>query len=408
MEYIVSNKLFKKPSEFIIAMFIEVKICYCSIAVFMICLLKGFFWGRKFMKIKTISEDDIKILPKTKQIIIFGAGDFGIKVILPLLKAYGHKISAIWDNDKNKQGNIVDDIKIISYEDLKQYKDFILVVGSNYIYQEMERIDALNCSEIIQIALAEDIINVDEEHIQNAIKAVTKMKELFNDEKSIESIDCFLDYLKNRDVSVFHKISTNEKHYLVKEVLDTLLPSDVLVDLGAFIGEFPIDLAKSSIPFKKCYCFEISEKNCKRLYSNIGPLGLKDKVECIQKAASDNCGELYINDDGANTKICKEKTGHKVETITLDKFFKETKISYIKTDIEGAEMEALKGATKVLKRDRPILAISIYHSLSDYQNIPVFLNNILENYKFFIRNHSIYCAEIVLYAIPNERFNKQI
>lgn len=357
------------------------------------------------MKIKTISEDDIKKLPKTKQIIIFGAGDLGLKVVLPLIKGSGHKIAAIWDNDKNKQGNIVDDIKIISYEELKQYKDFIIVVGSNYIYQEMERVDALNCSEIIQIALTEDILNVADEYIQKTIKAVTDMKKLFKDEKSIESIDSFLDYLKNRDVSVFHKVSTNEKHYLVKEVIDTLRPSDVLVDLGAFIGEFPIDLAKSAIPFKKCYCFEISKKNCKRLILNIGQFGLNGKVECIEKAVSDHCGEIYINDNGANTKICQEKTDNKVETITLDKFFKETRINYIKTDIEGAEMEALKGATDVLKRDRPILAISIYHSLSDYQNIPIFLNNLLENYKFFIRNHSIYCAEIVLYAIPNERFN---
>ncbi len=358
------------------------------------------------MQIKVIEEAEIKLQSNSKQVVIFGAGDLGTKIILPILKNYDCDIVSIWDNDKNKQGKVVEGIKIISYEDLTQVKDFILVVGSNYIYQEMERIESLDCKGILQIKLEENILSSSEDYISKSIDNITKMKKFFNDEQSLSSIDCFLDFLKNKDVKVFQKVATNQNHYLVEEVLAALKPTDVFVDLGAFIGEFPLDLLNFKIPFEKCYCFEISKSNFAKLSSKVQEYQLENKVECVEKSVSNELGVSYFTEDGANSKISDDKTGYKVITTTLDKFFENKKIDYIKSDIEGAEMNALKGAEHILKTNRPILAISIYHSLSDYQNIPIFLNNLLKNYTFLIRHHSVYCAEIVLYCIPNERLNK--
>lgn len=68
-------------------------------------------------------------------------------------------------------------------------------------------------------------------------------------------------------------------------------------------------------------------------------------------------------------------------------------------DIEGAEMEALKGAENILKRDKPKLAICLYHKREDMWEIPYLIKSIKPEYKFFIRHYSNYEGETVLYAI---------
>lgn len=54
----------------------------------------------------------------------------------------------------------------------------------------------------------------------------------------------------------------------------------------------------------------------------------------------------------------------------------------------------------MIKRERPILAISIYHSVRDYWEIPKFLMRELENYEYYVRHHALIGTETVLYAIP--------
>ena len=71
-------------------------------------------------------------------------------------------------------------------------------------------------------------------------------------------------------------------------------------------------------------------------------------------------------------------------------------------DIEGSELKALKGGEKTILSDRPQMAISIYHSMNDFVSIPLYLNNILENYTFHIGHYSYNHCETVLYAIPDE------
>ena len=92
----------------------------------------------------------------------------------------------------------------------------------------------------------------------------------------------------------------------------------------------------------------------------------------------------------------------KVESITIDDFVAKNsinKIDFIKMDIEGSELPSLKGAINVLKKYKPKLAISIYHSLDDFVDIPLFLNSLNLGYKFYIKHGTIHHEETVLLAI---------
>lgn len=68
-------------------------------------------------------------------------------------------------------------------------------------------------------------------------------------------------------------------------------------------------------------------------------------------------------------------------------------------DIEGAELQGLKGAKNIIVKNRPKLAICIYHKPEDILEIPLYLQSIVPDYKFYIRYYSNHDIETVLYAV---------
>ena len=67
-------------------------------------------------------------------------------------------------------------------------------------------------------------------------------------------------------------------------------------------------------------------------------------------------------------------------------------------DIEGAELETIKGAETIIKTLKPKLAICIYHRPMDFYLIPLMLKQMVPEYKFKIRQHLVGFNELVLYA----------
>lgn len=94
-----------------------------------------------------------------------------------------------------------------------------------------------------------------------------------------------------------------------------------------------------------------------------------------------------------------------IEVVSIDSFVGQRgieKVDFMKFDIEGAELNALKGAYKTLQKDRPKLAISIYHSYEDLYQIALFLNETLKNYSYRLGQYHYDLGETVLYAFPRE------
>src|SRR5207245_758853 len=74
------------------------------------------------------------------------------------------------------------------------------------------------------------------------------------------------------------------------------------------------------------------------------------------------------------------------------------RVDFIKMDIEGSELAALKGAARSIARFKPKLAISIYHQPEDFVNIPTFINSLDLGYRMYIEHYTIHHEETVLYA----------
>lgn len=103
-------------------------------------------------------------------------------------------------------------------------------------------------------------------------------------------------------------------------------------------------------------------------------------------ALGDKNGTIKMTDEGASSRF--SNNGEDIILKRLDDYLKNTEdeIDLIKIDIEGSEQSLLQGAFETIKKFRPILAISIYHSPEDFFDIKPWLEKNYQelNYQFKI------------------------
>ena len=90
--------------------------------------------------------------------------------------------------------------------------------------------------------------------------------------------------------------------------------------------------------------------------------------------------------------------GEEVPIFSIDDYFREQPISFLKADVEGYEWRMLHGAKKVIRRDRPKIAICVYHSAVDMYRIASAIKELCLDYRLFVRQHSHDIVDTVFYA----------
>ena len=163
-----------------------------------------------------------------------------------------------------------------------------------------------------------------------------------------------------------------------------------IIDAGAFTGDTSIPL--SELTEKNVYAFEPFNNSFKLLNKNIEDNNIKNIIS-INKSLGDLNGVRTLFLSGNNIQgitndpnIRKYNNEVKVEEITIDKFVKDNdlNVGLISVDIEGAELDLLKGAIETIKNQKPILTISIYHKASDFFDIVPWIANLNLGYEFEI------------------------
>lgn len=103
------------------------------------------------------------------------------------------------------------------------------------------------------------------------------------------------------------------------------------------------------------------------------------------------CNKILVNKGKGNEQV--------ISTTSIDMIAGGEPVTFIKMDIEGAELEALKGAQETIKKYRPTLAISIYHRPQDIVELPEYIKTLIPEYKLYLRNYHLDHTETVLCAI---------
>lgn len=176
---------------------------------------------------------------------------------------------------------------------------------------------------------------------------------------------------------------------------------EILIDGGAFDGDTIKSLIKKTNNiFEHIFAFETENYNVIKLNSYLDKKLLTDKVTVFPYALWNEQKELYLsNDTGMNQKVVA-KGNFTVDANTIDNLLIDSNVTFIKMDIDGAELEALQGARKTIQKYKPKLAISIYHKPEDYYQIAIYIKELVPEYKLYVRHYTCFCADTVLYAIP--------
>lgn len=182
---------------------------------------------------------------------------------------------------------------------------------------------------------------------------------------------------------------------------------DIVIDAGGCWGDTALYFASEVGEAGKVHTFEFIPSNVKIMKQNFGMNSILSKrIEIVENPLWSKSEQIvYYSDCGPASSVSFEKnqnTTEKVSTISIDDFVKNNgikRVDFIKMDIEGAELSALKGTVNTLNTFRPKLAISIYHSLDDFIKIPEFIHSIDLGYKFYLGHFTIHSEETVLYAI---------
>lgn len=150
---------------------------------------------------------------------------------------------------------------------------------------------------------------------------------------------------------------------------DKITNNSTILDIGANIGAFSIKTSKYLRQKKikhKLLSIEPNPSIAALLQKNISiNPELSSFIEIELTAISDTCGDMYLDVDKANTgggKLTSKITGTKVKVETLDSMvFRRnlSNVSLIKIDVEGFEPNVLKGASKTIRKDRPVLIVEI-------------------------------------------------
>lgn len=113
-----------------------------------------------------------------------------------------------------------------------------------------------------------------------------------------------------------------------------------------------------------------------------------------------NIGSVqYFNQLSSEISRFEEGGNIVVKSTTIDEMLGNIEIGFIKMDVEGMEERALLGAKNMIRKQKPICAISIYHKQQDIWSIPAFLLSLNPNYKFYLRHYSVGVVDTILYAV---------
>ncbi len=185
---------------------------------------------------------------------------------------------------------------------------------------------------------------------------------------------------------------------------------DVVIDAGACWGETSMYFAHEAGPQGACVAFEFIPSNLDVLKRNIAlNPHIASRLTVVARPLWDVSGkELFYVDWGPGSRVSDNPRAYnppdgRTSTITIEQALREAgldRVDFIKMDIEGAELNALKGAEAAIRKHRPKLAISLYHRPDDFDEIPRWIDGLQLDYDFYLDHHTLYQNETVLFGVP--------
>ena len=320
-----------------------------------------------------------------KPTVLYGMG-LGAEKIMDVLAEYGVEISDIFASDEFVRGHSFRGYKVLKYSEVcEKYEDFnVVLCFASRLDDVIEKIKEINFEHTVfapDVPVAGGGLFSREFISENEEKFDLVYNNLADDESRRVYVDILnfkvsgkIEYLLN---------SFADKDEIYRDILK-LTPNENIIDLGAYDGDTIREfLSHTGGEYSYITALEPDEKNFRKLLKNTEEMF---DIACLNMGAWDKKDTLiFAGRAGRNSKLSAE--GKSVQVIDVDSL--ELAPTFIKMDIEGAELKALCGAEKTIKKHAPKLYVCAYHRNEDLFTLPLKIWSINKDYKIYFR-HSKY------------------
>lgn len=349
------------------------------------------------------------------KIVLYGAGQLGLEVA-ERLRRVGLEPAAFADDTPEKQGTTIAGLEVMTPgEAAARFGDntlfVVTILNLKLRFLEAQRrlklatgkrvISFLNIAWNYPDVFLPHYQFVLPEQLLSHASEIRKAFRLFADEESRRQYVAHLKFRLHLDFAALPPRS--DDGYLPGDLISTLPENVVYVDCGAFDGDTVrrfLDHQKNL--FGKIYAFEPDEINYGKLQSYIEQLGEETsrKITAYHAGVGEMRTTMNFTSTGNMSSSFSNAGGDVVDLLPLQEIVKSNGAPiFLKFDVEGNELAALKGAERLLEAN-PLLALSVYHRPNDLWELPSYLASFNPGYQFFLRTHGEDGMDVVCYAIP--------
>jgi FkbM family methyltransferase len=363
-----------------------------------------------------------------RQIVIFGAGNLG-RSLLRGLSGTDLEPVAFADNNPRTWGTTADGLPVLSPQDAanRHSQDAAFVVAVWHPSRErlmsglLHQLRNLGCHAVpfpllfwrhSSTFLPYFLWDLPE-HLLRQRHDVAAAFELLYDDFSRQS---FVEQLQLRLRADFDCIGAPFPGDQYFPGLFSLTADECFVDCGSYTGDTiqsfisQPSISQPGSAFRKVIAFEADPENFNRLTKWIATLEapVASRISALNAAVGAKRAKLRFRANGGDGARLAADGNVVVECIPIDDLLFEATPTFIKMDIEGAELDALEGARRSIQTHRPILSICAYHQQDHLWRIPLFIHSLVEDYRLFLRPHCGDGWEFVCYAVPANRLQLKI
>jgi FkbM family methyltransferase len=361
--------------------------------------------------------------PNRRSIVLFGAGSIGRLTLSGLRKA-GVEPVAFADNNPQLWGKSVDDVAVFSLPDAVQRFDrtaaFVCAIWRPYGTETMDDLiadlHAAACTVAVPFALlfwkypevfapwyAFDLPH----KVLEAADEIRRACRIWGDDESRREFLAQIRWRTHLDFGGLPRPVTHET-YLPDDLFE-ILGDEVFIDCGAFDGDTIRSFVKRrGESFGFIESFEPDPANFKLLERDVArlPEPIHRKVRVHPNAVGARTETVHFTAQGDEASCVGNGNGTgtvEVACVDLDHFLAGSVPTYIKMDIEGYESEGLEGASQIIRRHAPALAICVYHRQDHVWRLPLQMRALSDEYSLFLRPHLLATWDLVCYAVPRSR-----
>lgn len=325
-----------------------------------------------------------------RKVYIYGMGN-GAEKVLKWCKYHGIKVDGLFASDDFVRGQTFCGYTVepLSQAEAKHGKLTVLLGFGTELSDIMDRINKISERHELfapDVSVADDSF-FDKSKFTEMFDDACKAYSLLSDDHSRHVFVGLTSYKISGRLKYLRDIFTDEEK---PSALLKLGSDEIYLDMGAYNGDTVLSFVNAvNNSYTKIIAVEPEKRNFQKCVKNCTDI---DRIELINAACWSHDTTLAFGggqgrqarlETSGNTRICSR---------SVDSILNGGKCTYIKYDVEGADIPALAGSRQTVQKYAPKLCCAVYHRPYDYIRIPLAVADIRSDYTFALRQQPYYPA----------------